>query len=102
MVVIAQHVPVDRRDDAEVAGIWEDGIENVQLLLMDAVDSKRLFVGLSWQPVVKHSCARTQRRRFTLERSPGGAEPRTEVAGVAHMRLELVTNSRAQRKVLRD
>ena len=99
-VAVVQQVAVGRRDHAELAGIGEGRVQDVDLLLPQTIDPQRLFVGAVGQPVVEDAGAAAQRRLAALERRPRDPEARPEILRIADVGLGLVADAGAQREVL--
>ena len=56
-VCAAEHVPIDRDDHAAGPGIRKRRIDDVDFLLVKAIDAQRLIVGAGGQPIVEDAGA---------------------------------------------
>ena len=95
-----EQVAVGREHGRDRAGIRKRRVEDVDLLLMQAVHPRHLFERALVHPVVEDSGAPSKRRPAALERRPGEADPRADVVVVVEMRLHFVPHARAEREVL--
>ena len=102
VAVAREQVAVGRRRRPDVARIGERRIDDVQLVLAEAVDLQRLQIGAGRQPVVEHAPAAAERRLAALERRPGESGSRREVQRVGHVRLRFVADAAGDRQVLPD
>jgi hypothetical protein len=97
-----EQVAVGRGDRSTVAGIRVGRVDDEEIALAQAVDAQRLLVGVGVQPVIEEAKAGAEGGASALERGPGGAHARTEIAAVLQVRLDLVAHTGAQRQALAD
>ncbi len=100
-----QRARIDIRIDLQLMltrGRVGDHLDDVELLLTEAIHAQRLLERTGGEPVIENADTASERGLAAGKRRPGHADPRTHIRVVANVCLELIPNAGRECQVLSE